>query len=392
MPLIRILKPAAQKIRCAISPTYRYQKKLEEYQFGEERHVLLRFLEKKNQEATEFRASRTFKRGQLLSARIRKDYFQFCGSFSEALHHRISYQESVRENWWTIFTPNGWRERRQIAIEWMKAPAVKLSNPDPFKFSILERAEKPFKQLRFRRGEPPFKGADSQKRFSSAVRGKRVLVLGPGLEQGINQEILNDFDVLAMPKLHSGFWIENLAVSERPIIVVTYLNHKIVTAMLSTCLHGQRVWDFARVKSIEDVRELESLYADQTDRQPVIGQLNSPDHLLMNTYGPFMGTAMIFDILSARPRNVFLMGFNFFAKEGKLYSNRYESASHPEEFLLNSLRVHGAFSNFLFLKNLYHFGLVQADEETSAILSLSASEYAKTLDSRFAVKHAPSRR
>ena len=78
-----------------------------------------------------------------------------------------------------------------------------------------------------------------------------------------------------------------------------------------------------------------------------------------------------------------MMGFTFFVQEGKAYNRNYDSASHTDEFTLSSLRMHGAFSNFLFLKNLYDFGEIEVDASTAKILSLTSSAYAERLDARF---------
>ena len=326
--------------------------------------------------------------GTLLRERIWKDYYQFLGTFSEALDHRIAFQERVRAGWKTRLTNEGRRERRQIGIEWMESAAMSTLEVISDRGESRRFSKTGFNRIFANRVRARRRPSEAEKLFHAAIGGKRVLVLGPGITEPLSQQYINRFDVVATPKLHSGFWAEGLAgvVNDSPLTVVTYLNHKIVNAMRSAGSVTDNVWDFARVKSLADALTLERLSANVISGKPVIGVMNSPDQLLMNTYGPLMGTAMVFDLLLAKPQSLFLMGFSFFVQDGNAYNSNYESASHTDDFTLNSLRAHGTFSNFLFLKNLYHFGLVQADDATARILSLSSSEYAERLDIRFGLK------
>ena len=114
-----------------------------------------------------------------------------------------------------------------------------------------------------------------------------------------------------------------------------------------------------------------------------VGLMELPDTLLHNHYGPFMGTAMIYDLVVQNPSEVFLTGFSFFVQNKAAYQSSYDSSRHGETLILESLRTHGAFSNFLFVKNLFVTGVVQADAEVSKILGLSSLDYAERLDQRF---------
>lgn len=326
--------------------------------------------------------------GAVLRERIRKDYYQFSGSFSQALEHRIAFQEKVRSDWKTRLTDEGRRERHQIAIEWMESPALSTLEVLSGRGKNRKSTKIGFGRISANRVGGRRRQTEAGELFHTAIRGKRVLVLGPGITEPLDREYINRFDVVATPKLHSGFWAEGLAEAgkDSPLTVVTYLNHKIVNVMRSAGPVTEKVWDFARVKSLDDARTLGRLTAKVISGKPVIGVMNSPDQLLMNTYGPLMGTAMVFDLLLAKPQSLSLMGFSFFVQEGKAYNRNYESASHTDDFTLNSLRTHGAFSNFLFLKNLFHFGFIEADDATARILSLSSSEYAERLDIRFGLK------
>ena len=388
MPLFRFYRATCDGIHSLFSPTFRYRRKFENYVFGHDSDALIAFLKDNLPEVSLAKPRGHKLAGALLRERIRKDYYQFRGTFREALENRVAFQAKFRSKWTTRLTKEGRRERGQIAIEWIEAPAI--SSPEPASARLGSR---PLFKTGFRGDHGNRSGGrrricEAEELFFSTVRGKRILVLGPGITEPLDTNHINSFDVLATPKLHAGFWMRDLVEqgTDSPLTVVTYLNHKIVNAMRSNGAVNERVWDFARVKSRDDVRVLESLHTEVIGGEPVIGVMNSPDHLLMNTYGPLTGTAMVYDLLLAEPQSVFLMGFSFFVQDGKAYNSNYESASHTDDFTLNSLRTHGAFSNFLFLKNLYHFGLIEADDATARILSLSSSEYADQLDVRFGQK------
>ncbi len=383
MPLVRLYRSAREGMHACFSPEFRYNRGFENHLLRDEGDALIDFLNRKFQSVCDVKHRGNSVRLGLLKSRIARDFFQFVGTFSEALDHRVVFQKNARSDWKKSLTSGGRRELRQIAIEWLEVPAFSSpkvrSNQEKTRpvFKAQRRQSQTAKLGSFRMGNA------SDELFCSAVRDKRVLVLGPGLTEDLQPELLRNFDVLATPKLHSGFWMKNVADADSPITVVTYLNHKIINAMATSTAVTERVWDFARVKSAEDKRVLESLHPELVGVQPVIGLIKSPDDLLMSSYGALMGTAMVFDLLSAQPKQLFLAGFSFFVQDGQAYNSNYDSASHNDEFTLNSLRMHGAFSNFLFLKNLFQFGLIEADTATAEILSLPPSKYAERLDNRF---------
>lgn len=383
MPVLRLFRSMRDLTNAFFSPAFAYRRGLERFLSTNDSAGLKDFVGSRFSQSSYGHIRGSEAKATLLDSRIKKDYFQFLGTFSEALEHRIAFQEKVLLDWKSRLTRVGRRERHQISIEWMETPAISssVSCKGPVEGSLLSQAV--FNRIRTIAKARPRPTNKSDQLFFSAVRGKRVLVLGPGATDPLDQRFIESFDVLAVPKLHSGFWMKSLENSETAPTVVTYLNHKIVRAMQSSNSVTEKVWDFARVKSIDDARALATLYADVICEDSVIGVMKSPDHLLMNSYGPFMGTAMVFDLLLAHPATVFVMGFSFFAQDGQAYNSNYESASHTDQFTLASLRLHGAFSNFLFFRNLYHFGSIEADAKTSDILALGSREYADRLDGRF---------
>ena len=317
---------------------------------------------------------------------IARDFFQQFGSFSEALAARVRYQEFVSKGFIGLL-PWLARERVQVALENQVVPG---RNGMSHSFGCA--ATKSFDS-----SKPPwfvkrsrFQSVDdrqSNNRFDRAIFGKTVLVVGPSPTSTITQEVIDQFDVLAIPKLHKGVWLaEGLKASDEHLIV-TYLNHKTIARVIRENFLDTSGWHIARVKSSEDVGLLRSMIASYDIEGKDVGVMTSPGKLMMNDYGPFMGPAMIFDLLCSRPESLHVSGFTFYVdSDGQDYHTTYDSSNHTDSVLVEALRQHGAFSNFLFVKSLWQFGLITVEKDVERALSLSATDYAQYLDKKFGVK------
>lgn len=292
-------------------------------------------------------------------------FHQFFGSFGKALWAREAYSQALQANDPKNGLPGLSRQDRAgIAIEGMRVSALRLGRSES-------------------RKQLPNRKNSSDLSFDSALSGKSVIVFGPAPSEEVSQEFLASFDVVALPKLYDGVWLgEGLHLEEHQT-VVTYFNHSTLKRLRNVSGTLSRLWDYARVKSGNDSENLTSLYSLAAKDSSCVGVMRSPDHILMNPYGPYMGPAMIFDLLVARPSRVHVRGFTFFAEQSTSYRAGYDSSRHSEELILSSLRTHGAFSTFLFVKNLWHFGAIDVDAEMAEILSMSTAEYAAVLDRRF---------
>ena len=310
--------------------------------------------------------------------RILRDYTQFFGTFTEALAARVSYQNFVHNSTpsWRRFLIR--REQLQIKLEGLtdsslshRAVNAGYSSTNPPKFI---RREKPRNQAEKR----------AQRQFDHVIAGKKVLILGPAPGASVTQDFVSQFDVLAIPKLHKGAWLGEGIEAQNHQIVVTYLNHQTVARVVNEGSVSTSEWRIARVKSVEDVEKLSRVLSSNDLHNRQVGKMSSPGRLMMNDYGPFMGPAMVFDLLCAKPRRVYLAGFTFYVdREGKSYRDAYDSSNHADAVLVEALRAHGAFSNFLFVKGLRQMGLVDVEDRLAPILAMPSRDYADYLDARF---------
>lgn len=381
MPLIRFVKPLYERFAQRLSLSRAYRATLTNLLHSEDIDSLRRFLLSQlgvtSSLPTEVGVPSEHTPHPVLWARAQRDYFQFFGTFGQALRSREVYHD-IFDTTEVIAEPArpGSRLPRAIAIERQVLPALPKG---PKRGALNEATLSGSPGGRGRRQLDP-----STLAFCAAVSGKSVAVIGPSPSKDMTPETLGTFDVVALPKLHDGLWLSGGLELRPEQTVVTYLNHVTVERLRSRTERSERVWDFARVKSSADIGPVEQGFFATTDDVARVGVMRSPDDLLDNDYGPFMGTAMLYDLLLSHPSRLYLTGFSFYVQEGAAFQGNYDSIRHSEEQLLLSLRLHGAFSNFLFVKNLFTFGLIDADSEVSAILRLSAEEYASKLDQRFA--------
>ena len=321
------------------------------------------FLEQERNKATWSSRKLVFRRGirQIHEMRVEKDYEQFFGTFSNALEARLAFQER-------LIRIGPWLAPRLVKQERCQALIERSQIPPPLRKPTLGFGRR-------------FVAEDRE--FQRALAGKRVIVIGPSPTEELRQEMVDRFDVVVAPKLYGEPWLGNSVTPSPEQTVVTYFNHSTVDRLNKQDNLNPPLWDFCRVKSDDDVSAIRRLYEQHASPPDRVGLMASPDSLLNNYYGPFMGTAMLYDLLLRRPAEIFLTGFTFFVQSDAAYRPAYDSSRHSDDLLLESLRVHGAFSNFLFVKNLFNFNMVQADKTVAAILSLTPEKYAQKLDERF---------
>ena len=363
MPAIRFSKAFVHWFRKKMSPEHKYLLAMSELVHSGDYEQLRYFLEEERNQAVGSSRKLAFRRGlsEIHEMRVGKDYEQFFGTFSNALSARLAYQDR-------LIRFGSWLAPRQVREERRQALIERSQIPTPL--------SKPTLGLRRR-------FVTEDRRFERVLAGKRVIVIGPSPAEELRQEMVDRFDVVVAPKLYGESWLGNAVTLSPEQMVVTYFNHGTVERLNKQKNQNPPRWDFCRVKSGDDVSAIRRLYLQHASPPDRVGLMASPDPLLNNYYGPFMGTAMLYDLLLRRPAEIFLTGFTFFAQGDAAYRPTYDSSRHSDDLLLESLRVHGAFSNFLFVKNLFNFKMVQADETVAAILSLTPEDYARELDERF---------
>ena len=363
MPAIRFYKGFVHWLRITISPEHGYFLTMSELVHSGDYDKLRDFLEEERKK-TVFRRAKIASRRELIATqvlRLEKDYEQFFGTFTSALRARLSFHDRLIQSgsWFAAWQTR--QERKQVLIERSQI-SVPLRRPT---FGLRRK----------------FVAEDRE--FKRALARKRVIVIGPSPTEELRQEIIDRFDVVVAPKLYGESWLGNGISLSPEQTVITYFNHGTVERLIKQKNQNPPSWDFCRVKSGDDVFAIRRLYEQQAFLPDRVGLMASPDLLLNNYYGPFMGTAMIYDLLLRQPAEIFLTGFTFFVQGDAAYKSAYDSSRHSDDLLLESLRVHGALSNFLFVKNLLNFKMVQVDEMAAEILSLTPEDYARKLDERF---------
>ena len=365
MPAIRFLKASLNWFRIKTSSEHRYYLAVTEMVLTGEYDRLRQFLE---QERAKARLDGGQTRGMSAErqaihlARVEKDYTQFFESFASALKSRRKFQNHLLDRKWVFPFTKIHLEKKQARIE-------RLITSVPGRKSRSQSI--------------PISGLSRDFLFEKALRRKRVLVVGPSPTAEVDRALLERFDVVVMPKLYGDLSLGNgVELSERHT-VVTYYNHGTVKKLEAEVPDRRPLWHFCRVKSVTDVESVRVLYATSIDEPRQIGLMASPEPLMNNYYGAFMGTAMLYDLLLRRPSQLFLTGFTFFVQADAAYRPTYDSSQHSDKLLVTSLRAHGAVSNFLFVKNLFKFGTVQADSAVAEILNLTPEKYAEMLDKRF---------
>ena len=378
----RVIKPLVEATVMRASTGYRIQKTVSDLILSG-RYIELRgFLKSERENITDKPFGEVYdnlpwrKKRYLL--RILRDYSQFFGTFTEALRARVGYQDFVHNSTpsWRRFLIR--REMLQIRLEGLTDSSLghrivngSYSSTNPPKFI---RREKPRSQAEKR----------AQRQFDHLIAGKKVLILGPAPGASVTQDFVSQFDVLAIPKLHKGGWLGEGIKSLEHQIVVTYLNHQTVARVVNEGSVSTSEWSIARVKSVEDVEKLSTVLSSNDLHNRQVGKMSSPGRLMMNDYGPFMGPAVVFDLLCAKPHRLYLAGLTFYVdREGKSYRETYDSSNHADAVLVAALRTHGAFSNFMFVKRLREMGLVEVEASLGEILNMTAHDYAEYLDTRF---------
>lgn len=291
----------------------------------------------------------------LLELRFRADFFRYFGSFQDALEARGRYLQRLEE--FSGSARGVWfrKNLRKIAIEQLRVSALAV----PI-----------WTQRRF----------DSS--FAEVIRGKNVLLVGPGFE--LNGFDIGDFDAIAGPKLGVGNWLDATLLKSHRAVLVSYFNGASIASINHESTGLRKVWDVARVKTNEDLVRLRGLLSHQrTSLDLRSGVARSPEPLMVSDYGPLLGPIMVFDLLMARPASLTLSGFSFYLPNQTVHPAGYFTKASDISLLENSIRRHEPFSNFLFFKNLWEFGHIRADSITASILSLSAQQYAMALDQKF---------
>lgn len=295
-----------------------------------------------------------------------KDFDLFFSAFGQALVSRRNYLNVL----------NNLSHRSSLVL----ASRLELAGSTDLPIRDLD------KQLRFRSDlRYPFltqpgilrrSPSRSKSRFRTSIEGKSVLVLGPASSAFSLDGI--EVDVLASPKLAVQGWGDVAHEVDFPVLV-SYINGETLRRLELGQVGFTRAVDWVRVKDRIALAGFKELMNKGLVQASQLGVAAMPDKLLVNDYGPLMGPAMIYDLLSHRPGVVFVTGFDFYTSL-KSYEPSYPSARSDTTDAFWSLRVHEPFSNFVFLQRLWEAGLIEPVGLTQKVLSLTVEQYAEKLE------------
>ncbi len=118
------------------------------------------------------------------------------------------------------------------------------------------------------------------------------------------------------------------------------------------------------------------------------------DNILLNNFGGYNLQNIIYDLLIYSPKKINVTQISFYLGE-KVYDKNYKKLRYlviskkqkkilnEEKFMITSLRQHEVFSNFSFLKNLWHRKIVNVSADVKKYIKLSELNYATELDKKY---------
>lgn len=318
------------------------------------------------------------RRRHLKRLRAEADYSRFFGTFVEAYRSREAFLGEFLKYSNALMRPFFGISKDQVLAEFLRRPVSLGGVRWEWPVSIAVASER----LSTETYSDSFSATSHGRTvFEQEIRNRRVLLIGPNFDT--TSVSLSEFDVVAGAKIGLGDWGERLEESLVGRLTVSYLNG----TSSSTILRGGLVFrgnsDFIRLKNIGHIGPLRrKLLDNSTPRLREISGMRVTRNALYNPYGLLTGPLMVQDLLLCEPKALVLSGFSLYIPSEKVHPEGYFSGV-DQRGISASIRTHEPFSNFLFLKNLYTFGLISADSRTSKILSLDPEEYARELDAHF---------
>jgi hypothetical protein len=219
---------------------------------------------------------------------------------------------------------------------------------------------------------------NSNKIFIKYLTGKKIALVGPNTSAKYIGNEIDNFDIVIRTNYRFG--------SNKPFEIygsktnISYYNSFRISIMENVIKKNQNNLDWMVFKSNNDIKKLNLSFSNNTRVS------NDPKNFFLFS-SPMSPQRIIFDILTFKPK--YFKIFHFDLYNSGFYNSDYKDWDLNNKAISNSLREHGAYSCFIFMKNFFNLNLFEADVDTENVLKLSSLQYAENLDKRFGkLKHS----
>jgi len=190
---------------------------------------------------------------------------------------------------------------------------------------------------------------------SKFFKNRKILVLGPLADYNTN---IKDFDTIILIKSYPKKIINKFTNKN----IVIYFNSFNIRNGNFTKFYKENFHDISLFKTKDKVNYKKTSIINRNPFLP--------------SGGPMMLQNILFDILIFNPKNIFILGFNFYSSK-KIYNDIYQTSDWFTDIinLRKCFALHDVIANFLFVKNLYKEKLFDCDESTKRAIQLSVKQY-----------------
>lgn len=313
---------------------------------------------------------------------------QVAGAFARKLRERISLEA------WSLRTPSAFEREFVASLHWGDMVSAQRSLTElqgtRLNASQVTRVRRYATYFEMWQSSSPHPdNSDDISSFSEAVRSSKILIYGPG-ETSPESLRNRDFD-LVVRTCGLGKYVfdspDDLVGNKTDI---AYVNPEVFDVG-SPALQAEAVRALSR-------------YRFAVTKRTAVAML--PNNRVSTNLGPLFlrghphkGTQIILDLLFHRPRELYVIGMNFFLaknayRQDSLGVNALTVENDPQRrthdrsgsegglFDLNwQYASHNLRENFGLVRNLYGAGLVTGDAAFSRVMELTVEEYLAELDS-----------
>ena len=201
--------------------------------------------------------------------------------------------------------------------------------------------------------------------LNKLVHQKRVCILGP-FSSDLNdlQSLIDENDVCILPNFLSGY--EKYDFSN--VVTISFYNE----------YHAKRLFIEPSLRpsmkaTYHIFRSLKYYYQYRLLKEGKCGFVESCQNFIS---GKNMGVqSIIREVIKYNPISMKLVGATLFASQN-LYPDHYNTV---KDDIYHALVRHDPLANFLYVKFLYDFNILEAEEITATVLRLSPQQYLKTI-------------
>ena len=209
--------------------------------------------------------------------------------------------------------------------------------------------------------------------FYKYLRGKKIALVGPNLSNKLLGEEIDNYDIVIRTNFRENSNVPHSVYGTKTNIA--YYNSFRVANMSQEIKSSQPFLDWIIFKSENDIRKLNLDFLKVNLRVSI-----NPSRLFLYS-SPMSPQRIIYDILSYQPE--YLKIFHFDLYNSGSYNKNYKNWDLNKSAISNSLREHGAYSCFVFMKNLFELNFFEADKDTANVFKQTLSEYSINLDKNY---------